>query len=119
MPRVKHSPAAHARHRKVLARAGGYRQGRSKLYRRAKEFGEKGLTYAYRDRRRKKRDFRQVWIARISAACRSNGVSYSVFINGLKTAGIDLNRKVLADMAFSEPESFSRLIRRVCPQSQA
>jgi len=119
MPRAKKAPAAHARHKKMLSRAKGYRQGRSKLYRRAKEFVEKGLTYAFRDRRRKKRDFRQLWIARISAACRTNGVSYSVFMNSLKTAGIDLNRKVLADMAFSQPDSFVELVRKVCPQPQA
>lgn len=109
MPRVKHSPASRARHKKMLARAKGYRQRRSKIFRRAKEFVEKGLSYQFRDLRRRKRDFRSLWIARISAACRANGLSYSVFIAALKKADIGLNRKSLAEIAYHHPKVFAEL----------
>ncbi len=97
----------------MLERAKGYRQGRSKLFRRAKEFSEKGLTYAYRDRRNKKRVFRSLWITRISAGCTTNGISYSRFICGLKKAQINMDRKTLADIAFHHPECFSDLVNRI------
>lgn len=113
MPRTKNSPASRQRRKKVLQRAKGYRQGRSKLYRRAKEFSEKGLTYAYRDRRNKKRVFRNLWITRISAGCKINGLSYSRFICGLKRAKIELDRKTLADIAFHQPERFSDLVNQI------
>lgn len=111
MPRATNAPASRQRRKKVLKRAKGYRQGRSKLYRRAREFSEKGLTYAYRDRRAKKRNFRALWITRISAACKNNNLSYSRFISGLKKADIKLNRKVLADIAFNNPDIFSDLVK--------
>jgi large subunit ribosomal protein L20 len=113
MPRTSNSPASRQRRKKVLERAKGYRQGRSKLFRKAKEFVEKGLSYAYRDRRRKKRDFRKLWIARISAACKLNEVSYSSFMDGLKKNDIEINRKMLAELAFNEPERFSDLVAQV------
>ena len=113
MARVTNAPASRKRRKKVLERAKGYRQARSKLYKRAKEFVEKGLTYAYRDRRRKKRDFRSLWITRISAACKANGISYSRFIYGLKKAGINLNRKSLSDLAFNHPDAFSEIVEKV------
>jgi len=113
MPRTKNSPASRSRRKKVLERAKGYRQGRSKLYRRAKEFSEKGLTYAYRDRRNRKRVFRSLWITRISAGCKINGISYSRFICGLKRAQVDMDRKTLADIAFHHPECFSDLVNKI------
>jgi large subunit ribosomal protein L20 len=113
MPKSNNSPASRRRRKKVLERAKGYRQGRSKLYRRAREFVEKGLTYAYADRRKKKRVFRKLWITRISAACKLNDVSYSVFMNGLKKNNININRKMLADIAFNEPEKFSDIVNKV------
>ncbi|MCM8757033.1 MAG: 50S ribosomal protein L20 [Candidatus Omnitrophica bacterium] len=116
MPRVKHAPASRARHKKVLKRAKGYRQGRSKLFKRAKEFSERALTYAWRDRRRKKRDFRRLWIARLTAACRGQGISYSAFMAGVKRAGWAINRRSLAEIAFQEPEIFSRLVEKVRSQ---
>ncbi|MCX8083008.1 MAG: 50S ribosomal protein L20 [bacterium] len=118
MPRATNAPASRQRRKKVLKRAKGYRQGRSKLYRRAREFSEKGLTYAYRDRRTKKRNFRALWIARISAACKNNGISYSRFIAGLKKADINLNRKSLADIAFHNPSVFSDLVQKIKEASQ-
>jgi len=113
MPRTKNAPASRRRRKKVLERAKGFRQGRSKLYKRAREFGEKALTYAYRDRRRKKRDFRRLWITRISSACKLNNISYSKFIYGLKKADIKLNRKSLAEIAFSQPDMFSSLVKKI------
>ncbi|MGC8976443.1 MAG: 50S ribosomal protein L20 [Candidatus Ratteibacteria bacterium] len=113
MPRTKNSPASRKRRKKVLKRAKGYRQGRSKLFKRAKEFSEKGLTYAFKDRRKKKRDFRRLWITRISAACKLHQISYSKFINGIKKLGLNLNRKTLAEIAFNHPEEFSSLIKKI------
>ncbi len=109
MPRAKNNVAAHRRHRKVLNAARGNYGGRSKLYRTAKETVQKGLAYAYRDRRTKKRIIRRLWIIRINAAARQNGLSYSVFINGLKKAGVDLNRKMLADIAVRDVSAFANL----------
>lgn len=113
MSRATNAPASRKRRKKVLKRAKGYRQGRSKLYKRAKEFSEKGLDYAFRDRKRRKRDFRRLWIKRISAACKLNGISYSKFMNGLKKHNIQLNRKALAEMAYSSPEAFSQLVNKI------
>ncbi|NIX19045.1 MAG: 50S ribosomal protein L20, partial [Actinobacteria bacterium] len=90
--------------------AKGYRGGRSKLYRPARNAVERGWSYAYRDRRQRKRDFRRLWITRINAAARQHDLSYSRFINGLKTAGVELNRKVLADLAVRDPRAFGELV---------
>lgn len=107
MARVKTGVVKRRRHKKILKLARGFYSGRRKHFRKAKEQLEKSLVYAYRDRRRKKRDFRRLWIIRINAACRLNGISYSRFINGLSKANIDLDRKILADMAMSDPEAFA------------
>lgn len=109
MARTKHSVTSHRRKKKVLKQAKGYSGGRSKLYRTAQEAVNKALTYAYRDRRARKRDFRRLWIARINAAARLHGLSYSHFINGLKRSDIEINRKVLAELAVSDAESFAKL----------
>ncbi|MCX7705871.1 MAG: 50S ribosomal protein L20 [bacterium] len=113
MPRATNKPAGRKRKKKILKLAKGYRQGRSRQYKRAKEFAERGLTYAYRDRRQKKRDLRSLWIVRISAACKAGGISYSTFIHGLNTLGINLNRKMLAEMAYSSPEQFNQIVQQV------
>ncbi len=113
MPRATNNVAARRRHRKLLKAAKGYRLGKSRLYATAKDQVEKGWSYAYRDRRVKKRHFRGLWIVRINAACRLNNVSYSVFMNQLKNAKIDLNRKALADLAVSRPEDFAALVNQV------
>ncbi|MCP5008668.1 MAG: 50S ribosomal protein L20, partial [Aestuariibacter sp.] len=104
MPRVKRGVQAHARHKKVLKEAKGYQGARSRVYRVAKQAVIKAGQYAYRDRRQKKRQFRALWIARINAGARENGLSYSRMINGLKRAGVEIDRKVLADLAiFDRP----------------
>ena len=108
MARVKRGVTAHARHKKVLGLAKGYRGRGSTAYRIAIEKVEKALQYAYRDRRNRKRDFRRLWITRINAAARENGMSYSSFIHGLGLAGITLDRKVLSDIAVRDPETFRR-----------
>lgn len=113
MPRAKNNVAAKRRHKKLLELAKGYRLGRGKLYRTAKDQVEKSLQYAYRDRKQKKRHFRALWIARINAACRLNGISYSRFIHLLNEKEIQLNRKVLADMAMNDPEGFTQLVKQV------
>lgn len=113
MPRAKNNVAARKRRKKVLKAAKGYRLGKGRLYKTAKDQLEKGWQYAYRDRRAKKRTFRSLWITRINAACRLNGISYSVFMNKLKQANIALDRKVLADMAVHNPEGFSELVKQV------
>ncbi len=110
MPRVKTGTVRRARHKKILKMAKGFYSGRRKHFRKAKEQVEHALVYAYRDRRAKKRDFRKLWIVRINAACRLNDINYSRFINGLKKAGIELDRKVLADMAMHDPESFTTVV---------
>lgn len=107
--RVKRGTKARKRRQKVLKLAKGYRGGRSKLYRTAADSVDKALMYAYRDRRRRKRDFRQLWIARINAAARLHGLSYSRLINGLHKAEIDVDRKVLADIAVHDPEGFGAI----------
>jgi large subunit ribosomal protein L20 len=106
--RVKRSVHAKKKRRAVLERAKGFRGGSSTKYRQAKEAVMKADSYAYRDRRNKKRDFRRLWITRINAAARQNGMSYSQFIHGLGLAGIELDRKVLADIAVRDPETFAR-----------
>jgi large subunit ribosomal protein L20 len=110
MPRAKNNVAAHKRHKKVLKKARGNYGARSRLYRTALETVHKGLTYAYRDRRNKKRDFRRLWITRISAAVKQRGINYSTFINGLKRAGVGLDRKALADIAARDTATFDRLV---------
>jgi large subunit ribosomal protein L20 len=110
MPRVKRGVAAKARHKKVIKLAKGYFGAKSKLFRTANQAVMKSLANAYRDRRNRKRDYRKLWIARINAAARMNGMSYSRMINGLKRAGVDINRKMLADLAVNDAESFSQLI---------
>jgi large subunit ribosomal protein L20 len=113
MARVKRGVTARARHKKVLDKAKGYYNGRRKIYRAAKQAVIKAGQYAYRDRRVKKREFRALWIARINAAVRPHGLSYSRFINGLKLAGIEVDRKVLADLAVHDAEAFAALAERV------
>ena len=110
MPRVKTGTVRRARHKKILKMAKGFYSGRRKHFRKAKEAVEHALVYAYRDRRQKKRDFRKLWIIRINAACRLNGLSYSKFMNGLKLAEIELDRKILADMAMNDATSFANLV---------
>ena len=109
MARVKRGVPTHARHKKVLDLAKGYRGRGSKAYRIALEKVEKALRYAYRDRRNKKRDFRGLWIQRINAGAREHGLTYSQFMHGIKLAGVDLDRKVLSDLAIHEPEAFASL----------
>lgn len=113
MARVKGAIKTRARHKKILKLAKGYRGAKSKLYKTANQAVMKSLSYAYRDRKAKKREFRQLWIARISAAARMNGISYSKFMNGLKNNGIEINRKMLAEIAVSDPAAFSSLVERV------
>jgi len=110
MPRVKTGTTRRARHKKILKLAKGFYRGRRKHFRKAKEAVEHAMQYAYRDRRQKKRDFRKLWIVRINAACRLNGMSYSTFINGLNKAGITLDRKILADMAMNDAASFASVV---------
>lgn len=110
MSRVKRGVTARARHKKILDMAKGYRGRNKNVFRVAVEKVEKALQYAYRDRRNKKRDFRRLWIQRINAATRLNGMNYSQFINGLDKAGIEMDRKVLADIAFNEPAAFTKLV---------
>ena len=115
MPRVKRGTKRRARRKKILDRASGYYLTKSKLYRSAKESVERGLKFAYSGRKQKKRQFRSIWIVRIGAAAKLNGLSYSVFINGLKKAGIELDRKILADLAVNDPSGFATL----CKQAQS
>lgn len=112
MARVKTGVVRRRRHKKVLKLARGFYSGRRKHFRKAKEQLERSLVYAYRDRRAKKRDFRRLWIIRINAACRLNDLSYSRFINGLKKANIQLDRKILADLAMNDPKAFSELAKQ-------
>jgi len=113
MPRATNKPAARARRKKVLNRAKGYWGRRGKILTVAKHSVEKGLQYAYRDRRNRKRSFRRLWIARINAAARLNGLSYSRLMGGLRKSGVGLNRKVLADLAVYQPEAFTVLAKTV------
>jgi len=109
MPRVKRGVTAHARHKKILDLAKGYRGRRKNVYRIAKQAVMKAGQYAYRDRRQRKRQFRALWIARINAAARECGLSYSVFMNGLKKASIEIDRKVLADLAVFDKHAFGKI----------
>lgn len=112
MPRVKRGVVARARHKKVLKQAKGYYGARSRVYRVAFQAVTKAGQYAYRDRRQRKRQFRQLWIARINAGARVNGLSYSRFINGLKVASIEVDRKILADLAVNEKGAFAALVEK-------
>ncbi len=112
MARVKRGVTSHARHKKILKLAKGYRDRNSSNYRIALEKVEKALRYAYRDRRAKKRNFRALWIQRINAGVREHGLTYSQFMNGVKRAGIELDRKVLSDIATREPASFKALVEQ-------
>jgi len=109
MPRVKSGVAHHARKKKLVAGAKGARGGRSKLYKAAKETAERAMRYAYRDRRKKKSDFRRLWITRINAAARLHDLSYSRLIAGLSKAGVEINRKMLADLAVRDAEAFAKV----------
>ena len=113
MPRAKRGTKARSRHKKILKLAKGNVGGRRKLYRQARETVEKGLTYAYRDRKVRKREFRALWIVRLNAAAREHGLSYSQFIHGLKLEGIDMDRKVLSDLAIADPQGFGEIANRV------
>ena len=113
MPRVKRGVTARARHRKVIDKAKGYRGRRKNVYRIAKNAVTKAGQYAYRDRRQRKRTFRALWIARINAAVREHGMSYSVFMSGLKRANIEIDRKVLADLAVSDKAAFAQIAGQV------
>jgi large subunit ribosomal protein L20 len=112
MPRVKRGTMTHKRHKKVLETAKGNFGGKRSLFKTANEQFMKSGNYAYRDRRNKKRAFRSLWIVRISAACRAQGVQYCRFIEGLTKAGVNLDRKVLAEMAVSDPDTFTQLVAR-------
>ena len=112
MPRVKRGTKRRAKRKKILERASGYYLTKSKLYRSAKEAVDRGLKFAFSGRRQKKRHFRSLWIVRIGAACRAADISYSRFMSGLKKAGIELNRKVLADMALQDAPAFAALVNQ-------
>ena len=110
MPRVKSGVTAHKRHKKILKLAKGYRGARSKQFKKANELVMKALYYARRDRRAKKGEFRRLWIARINAAARTNGISYSRLVCGLTKAGVEVNRRMLADLAISDANAFAKLV---------
>ena len=110
MPRATNAPASRERRKRVLDKAKGYRGRRSKLFRYAKDAMMKGQYWAYRDRKTRKRNFRYLWIQRINAAVREHGMTYSTFMNGVNLAGIELDRKVLSDLAISEPQAFENLV---------
>jgi len=112
MPRVKRSVPARRRRRRILKEAKGFQGSRNRLFRTAREAVERAWRYAYRDRKQRKREFRSLWITRINAAVREHGVSYSQFIHGLGEAGIEIDRKNLADLAVSDPEAFAELVAR-------
>jgi large subunit ribosomal protein L20 len=113
MARVKRGMTAHFKHKKILKLAKGYRESNSKLYRIALEKVEKGLQYAYRDRRKKKSNFRALWIQRINAGVREYGLTYSKFMNGLSKTGIEMDRKILADLAMNQPTAFAKVVEQV------
>ncbi len=112
MPRVKRGVTARARHKKVMAKAKGYYGARSRVYRVAKQAVIKAAQYAFRDRRQKKREFRALWIVRVNAAARSHGMSYGNFMNGLKKAAIEIDRKILADIAVHDKAAFAALVEQ-------
>ena len=109
MPRAKGGPKTRRRHKKTMKQAKGFVGGRRKTYRQARETVERGLTYAYRDRKARKRDFRSLWIVRINAACRDNGLSSSRLFAGLKAAGVEVDRKILAALALDDPRAFGEI----------
>lgn len=113
MPRVKRGVTAHRRHKKILKQAKGYFGRRKNVYTVAKNAVEKGMLYAYRDRKNNKRNFRSLWITRINAAARLNGMSYSQFMGKVKANNIELNRKVLADLAVNNPEAFKAVVEKI------
>ncbi|REF37994.1 50S ribosomal protein L20 [Thermasporomyces composti] len=118
MARVKRAVNAHKKRREILEKAKGYRGQRSRLYRKAKEQVTHSLVYAYRDRRARKGDFRRLWITRINAAARQNGMTYNRFVQGLKAAGVEVDRKILADLAVTDAAAFAKLVeisRRALP----
>jgi large subunit ribosomal protein L20 len=119
MPRIKRGTVAHKRHKKVLSRAKGYWGARSRLFKTANEAVMHALQYAYRDRRTRKRDFRKLWIARINAGARQNGMTYSRFIEGLTKARVEIDRKILADMAVNDQAAFAALVQRAAEQLAA
>ncbi len=119
MPRVKRGTTRRAKRKKILDRASGYYLTKSKLYRSAKESVERALKFAYAGRRQKKRQYRSLWIVRIGAAAKLNGLSYSRFINGLKKAGVELDRKILADLAVNDPAGFAKLAEQAKSASAA
>ena len=112
MARVKGAVTTRKRHKKILKLAKGYRGAKSKLFRTANEAVMKSLVYSYIGRKQRKRDFRQLWIARINAAARMNGISYSRFMNGLKKANIEINRKMLSEIAIADPKAFTALVEK-------
>ncbi len=116
MPKVRHGVATKKRKKKVLKQAKGYWGGRSRLFRTAREAVDRAQAYAYRDRRNRKRDFRRLWIARINAAARLNGLSYSQLIHGLAQANIEINRKLLAELAVNDPAAFSAIAEQAKAQ---
>jgi large subunit ribosomal protein L20 len=109
MPRAKGGPKTRRRHKKTMKQAKGFVGGRRKTYRQARETVERGLTYAYRDRKQKKRDFRALWITRINAGARANGLSYSQLVAGLRQAGVEVDRKILAALAIDDPGAFAEI----------
>ena len=113
MSKVKHAVAAHRRKKRIMKKAEGQWGGRSRFYKRAKESVAKGMMYATRDRKAKKRDFRSLWIVRINSACREHGMPYSLFMAGLKKAKISLDRKILAELAVSDKKAFGKIIEAV------
>jgi large subunit ribosomal protein L20 len=120
--RVKRAVNAHKKRRTILESASGYRGQRSRLYRKAKEQMLHSMTYSYRDRRARKGEFRKLWITRINAATRQNGLSYNRFVQGLKAAGVEVDRKILADMAVNDPNAFTALVdvaRQALPEGAA
>ena len=119
MPRIKRGITTHRRHKKVLALTKGHRATKHSLYRRAHESMLKSLSYAYAHRRERKGDMRRLWISRVSAASQASGLTYSQFMDGLKKSGIEINRKMLADMAVREPEAFSNLVTLAKDKVQA
>ena len=112
MPKVRNSPASRKRRKRVLKQASGYFGNKSRLYRYAKDAVDRAGVYAYRDRRKRKTEFRQLWIVRINAICRANDISYSRFMNGLKKAGIELDRKALSELAIADEAGFKGLIEK-------
>ena len=118
MPRVKRGVTTHKRHKKVLALTKGHRATKHSLFRRARESMLKSLSYAYAHRRERKGDMRRLWISRVNAAAKAQGLSYSQFMAGLKKSGVEINRKMLADMAVREPESFANLVTIVKGKAQ-